>query len=719
LRRLSLKTRVVLMVAAMVVAGIWVLALIVTLALRRDLIESESVNLSAEVGYVAADLDRNMQLHIDVLQRLAASLTPDIVADRAKLDAALDQFSDSSVIVPDTCFAANRDGIVIAGYPEHAVLLGASVAERGYFRELMASGKPVVGPALQAGTGPKSPAVPIAVPLRDASGAAAGALVGLVSLSAPMMFGRLEQTRLGRRGYFLVASPKDRMILSAPDPKRILQKLPPKGVIPQLDRRLEEGFEGAGITTTAAGIEQLGVGRKMTTTGWMVLAGVPTQEAFAPVNDFKHLVYLAAFLISLAVAAVLWFVLARQLAPLARAGRAMRRMTDGEVPMAPIPVGRQDETGELIGNFNRLVAERMRLEQSLRESRDRLEGIYLSVGDGIVSIDEAQRIVMFNAAAERMFGWRAAEMIGQPLNALLPERLRSAHEQQMRRFGATGQSNRLMGRYGLIYGLRAGGEEFPIEATVSQSGMPPNRLFTAILRDITERRKAEQARERLLEQLQLLSERLATAQEDERRKIAHELHEQLGQELATLQIYVQILGTPGGRPEADPHRDNALSVIAQAIERVRKLVEDLAPPDLEALGLCAAIRTHCQRQAAAGWTMHVELPEALGRPPRTVERACFHVLQEALSNVLRHANASEVRVRLRQSADELELAIRDDGAGFQIGAVREHGAGLGTFRMRRRVEQAGGRLEIRSSPGAGTEILAVFPLNAQAADAGG
>ena len=724
---MTLKARVVLLVVVMFVAGIWALALSVTLALERDLTQLLSASLSAEAVNVAGDLDRDVRLYIDVLARLAASLTPEILADPAKLDRALDQFADSSVIVPDACFVANRKGIITAGYPGHAVRVGASVEDLGYFRELIASGKPVIGAPVLAGTAP--PSMPIAVPLHNGTGATVGALVGSVLLSDPLLFGQLEHVRIGQTGWFLVVSPKDRVILAATNRSRVLTSLPGHGVIPLLDRRLEEGFEGPGITVASIGTAVLSVSRKMATTGWVVIAADPTAEIFAPIVSLKRQIYLAALLISLAVAVILRFFLARQFAPLKAAGGAIRRMTKGEIPMAAIPVTRSDEIGELIANFNRLVAERSRLDQSLqagiiqrkqanealRESRDRLDGIYRSVGEGIVSIDAEQRIAMFNSAAERIFGYSAAEMIGQPLNVLLPERFRPQHENHIRRFDASGQGNRTMGTYTLIYGLRRSGEEFPVEATVSQSGIPPNKLFTVILRDITERRQAEQVREQLMGQLELLSERLATAQEEERGKIAYELHEELGQELTTLKLYLQMLGPGSGGTEAETQHEQALTVAVQATERVRKLVLDLEPPELAAFGLYAAVRTYCQRQAVAGgWNLHIDAPKPDVRAPQPVERACFRVLQEGLNNVLYHAKATEVWVHVHQGADELELWIRDNGIGFDRNAVRaenrREGGSLGLFGMQIRAKQVGGSVEIKSTAGAGTEVRAVFPL---------
>jgi signal transduction histidine kinase len=306
-------------------------------------------------------------------------------------------------------------------------------------------------------------------------------------------------------------------------------------------------------------------------------------------------------------------------------------------------------------------------------------------------------------------------MIGQPLNVLLPERFRPQHGEQIRNFDSAGQTIRRMGTYGLVYGLRRNGEEFPLEAAVSRSGISPNKLFTVILRDITERRQAEQMREQLMRQLELLSERLATAQEEERRKIAYELHEELGQELTTLKLYLQMLGPGSGGTEAETHHEQALTVAVHATERVRKLVLDLDPPELADFGLHAAVRTYCQRQAVAGgWNLHIDAPKPDVRAPQPVERACFRVLQEGLNNVLNHAQATEVWVNLHQGADELELWIRDNGIGFDRNAVRadkrREGGGLGLFGMQIRAKHVGGSVEIKSTAGAGTEVRAVFPL---------
>ena len=139
------------------------------------------------------------------------------------------------------------------------------------------------------------------------------------------------------------------------------------------------------------------------------------------------------------------------------------------------------------------ITERKQAEEALNESQERLSGIIAAAMDSIISVDEQQRIVVFNAAAEKMFGCSAAEAIGQPVERFIPERFRSAHATHIRLFGETGVTNRDMRALGSLWAVRADGEEFQIEASISQIESGGRKLFTVILRDITERQLAEDA----------------------------------------------------------------------------------------------------------------------------------------------------------------------------------------------------------------------------------
>jgi PAS domain S-box-containing protein len=156
-------------------------------------------------------------------------------------------------------------------------------------------------------------------------------------------------------------------------------------------------------------------------------------------------------------------------------------------------IGAVVERAELREAAQRVQAEAEQTEAFLKQSEGRLAAIVGSAMDAIISVDEAQRIVVFNAAAERIFGYTADEMRGQPLDRLMPARFQEQHRMHVRHFGNTGQTTRSMGHPGDLVGRRRNGEEFPIEATISQVAVRGSKLFTVILRDVTDRKRDEQA----------------------------------------------------------------------------------------------------------------------------------------------------------------------------------------------------------------------------------
>lgn len=596
-RTLSIRTRIVLLVVALVLVGIWGVAVRATVVLQDDLKKSLSDHLSTTVAYVTSDLDKQFLTRITALNEIAKLITPDVLADRGKLRRILQQRRSLTAVLHLELFVADASGTVIADNPASVERLGDSVKDREYFRESMASGESVVGSPLRGRFPHYRGIVPLAVPLRDASSAVAGVLISLVDLADPLVFGQLEQTRIGQSGGLRVMSARERMILSDSDGNRIMEALPAHGVIPLLDRRLEEGYDGPGIIAEIHGARFFSMSRRMATTGWIVCALVPTKEIFRPVARVKREMYLAALLVSLFVAVILRFVLAREFARLNAVGTAMRRMTGGTEPFAPIPVTREDEIGKMKAAFNALVAER-------------------------------------------------------------------------------------------------------------------NRVHEALHADISGHKQANEELEKTTARLQEFSDRFIRARDQERSKIAFELLEQSGQELATLKIHLQLLAEHCCDDDGKTHLEDARAVAELALDRIHGMSMNLHPRQLDDFGLHKALRSLCAQQAAAaGWIMHFDAPEPDGRADREVEMACFRVAQEALDNAARHANATEMWVSLRESANEMRLTLRDNGLGFNVAAIRdnpEHGS-LGLMEMTERAKQVGGQLSIESSADHGTEIHAVLP----------
>lgn len=188
------------------------------------------------------------------------------------------------------------------------------------------------------------------------------------------------------------------------------------------------------------------------------------------------------------------------------------------------------------------VTERKRAEKALRESQEQLAGIIGSAMDAIITVNQEQHIILINAAAEKMFGWPSNAVIGKPLDVLLPARFRSLHSQHIEQFGNTNITKRSMGSLGGIFGARANGEEFPIEASISQLQAHGQKFYTVILRDITARVRAEKDLRQALSEVQTLKNHL---QEEniylkEELKLEHNFQEIVGESDALKQVLLRI-----------------------------------------------------------------------------------------------------------------------------------------------------------------------------------
>lgn len=352
------------------------------------------------------------------------------------------------------------------------------------------------------------------------------------------------------------------------------------------------------------------------------------------------------------------------------------------------------------------------LNFALREADDRYRLTIDSVLDAIISVDESQNIVMFNMAAEKMFGVSAADVIGRPLTSLMPERYRESHQGHVRSFKTSDVFSRGMATQRDIFGLRSDGHEFPIESTISKTIISGKQVFTAVLRDITERHRQDADLRRVNSELRQLSISLQSVREEERTRISRELHDDLGQQLTGIKLELTWLSghlKDGRSPEPDM-LDAIRRMLDGAIISVRRISTELRPRILDDLDLAEAV----------GWLINeltkrnniqaaCNLPAAELVTDDTLATALFRIVQEALTNVARHANADQVEVGFVADGDELLLSVRDSGNGF----VHDHdGSGIGLVSMRERATAVGGKFTIISAPGQGTTIEVRIPFNA-------
>jgi len=343
-------------------------------------------------------------------------------------------------------------------------------------------------------------------------------------------------------------------------------------------------------------------------------------------------------------------------------------------------------------------------------SAERLDRIVDSAMDAVITVDEQQRIVLFNRAAEQVFGVRREAMLGAPLDRLLPARFRGAHRGHVDAFGHTGITSRRMGDVTTLWALRPGsGDEFPIEASISQAVESGKRYYTVILRDITVRKQAEDALRQSQRDLRELSARVLEAREEEKAHIARELHDELGQLLTALKMD---LGWLRERlpPELDERAREMGSLLDRTVTATRRISADLRPMMLDDLGLADAAAWLVDDFAKrSGVACRADLPTELQDISKAVGTAVYRAIQESLTNIARHAGAKNAWVSVAVEDGALQVEVEDDGRGIAPEDLAK-ARSLGLKGMRERIAFLGGVLEIGRAPRGGTRVRLRVPL---------
>jgi len=370
--------------------------------------------------------------------------------------------------------------------------------------------------------------------------------------------------------------------------------------------------------------------------------------------------------------------------------------------------------GKLFTVILRDVTERVRGEQLLARSEARLRGILDSAMDAIITVDERQHIVLFNRAAEEVFRCSREEAIGAPLNWFIPERFRASHNELVRRFGQSGDASRRMGHARVVMGLRRDGQEFPIEASISAVSENDQRFYTVILRDVTQRVRGEEALRRSKEEIRELALAASSAREQEKSRIARELHDELGQALTALKID---LGWLRERlPDRDADLGNKLMsmqvLLDGTVASTRRISADLRPLVLDDLGLVAGAdwlaRNFTNRTGVPCELVIGQGNLDLQDPHATT---IFRVLQESLTNIAKHSQATQVEVILEREGGEVVLTVHDNGQGFSTADPARPGS-FGLVGLRERAALLNGRVTIDSAPGHGARIEMRLPAGA-------
>lgn len=351
------------------------------------------------------------------------------------------------------------------------------------------------------------------------------------------------------------------------------------------------------------------------------------------------------------------------------------------------------------------ITERRLAEEAVRESEARKSAILEAALDAVITVDREGRILEFNPAAERIFGLAASRAVGSSVTDLLTPFPKAK--------AGVGTLDGLLslgagpggGRRVETTAVRASGEVVPVELTVTPIDLPGRPLFTCYVRDIADRKRADEERGQMVA-------RVVQAAEEERRRLAAELHDGPIQRLTALGMRLELARRVLQRDRgADPVEvlRPLQERLGEEVGNLRKMVAGLRPPALDERGLTAALTEHCQALGHRGFRCRVE-SDLDGRVDPELETVLYRVAQEALSNIVKHARASAARLSLSARNGYVVLEVRDDGAGFDPGRLSGTGDHFGLLIMRERVQMVGGTLEVRSAPGRGTVVRAELPL---------
>jgi PAS domain S-box-containing protein len=327
--------------------------------------------------------------------------------------------------------------------------------------------------------------------------------------------------------------------------------------------------------------------------------------------------------------------------------------------------------------------------------------VFETITDAVVVLDPLRRVVDANPAAERVLGVPLADAIGRPLAEVLPEaaelavdpaaRLRSPEDLVVRRGGASR-------RY-----------EPTVVAMPDHQGAPLGWLV--VLRDVTERHRTQRRLRRVDEQRRFLLERLVTSQEEERRELASDIHDDAIQAMVAVTLELQVLGGHLRDPEALELLERLKATATASVGRLRQLVFELRPPLLDQVGLAAALEQYARRASSlARFSVQVS-DEVRGELPSELRVLAYRIVQEALANVRAHAKASRVAIRLEEADGGVLVRVSDDGVGFLPGVLerQERRGHLGLVSMREQAATAGGWCRVASAPGMGTTVELWLP----------
>ncbi|HZM15303.1 MAG TPA: PAS domain S-box protein [Candidatus Krumholzibacteria bacterium] len=353
------------------------------------------------------------------------------------------------------------------------------------------------------------------------------------------------------------------------------------------------------------------------------------------------------------------------------------------------------------------------VRERAEEALSQLATIEACMEDGVVTTALDGTVVSCNPGAERLYGYTAAEFVGRSISLLLPPDASSQLPRLLERIS----HGEAIGQLESVH-RRRDGTQVQLLLTISPIKNAAGSVHgvSALVHDITRRKEAEKKIALYQQQLRSLASALSFAEQQERRRIATELHDHLAQMLILSKMKISMLQTASASASEDVRKamEAIHLLLDKSIEYTRTLICDLCPPMLHEIGLEAALEWLAkQTEEQHGIRVHFEDDEQPKPSDESVRILLFQAVRELLMNVIKHAKASQAIVAVRRLEDQVEIRVEDDGTGFDMESVGVRVGperGFGLFSIRERLDVVRGSFEIRSSPGGGSRATLRAPL---------
>ena len=411
----SLKTRITFLTLLIFLVSLWSLGYAVSHSLRQDMQRVLGEQQFSMASMMAADINNALDTRIHALNRIAGIIEQRNLQSDSELQSFLEDLPIFQSFFNGGTFVTNTLGDTLASIPVDLERAGVNFIDRDYISNTLRNGQVTIGRPVM-GRQIKSPIFGIGVPIKDQQGKVIAVLAGVINLTESNFMDRIERNYISSSTNYLLVDATHRIIVASSDRGRQMEVLPGPQVNAGLDKFID-GFEGSEIFINPRGFEVISGVKHLNSTNWYVAVALPTKIAFAPIVSMEHRIFFMTLFLTFLTGGLMWWMLVRQLRPLQATAHKLAQLANPKSKLEALPIRRQDEIGQLISGFNRLLAELAARQETLKESEERYRTIFRTSPDA-VSLTRLQdgKFLDINDGHTKMFGWEREKIIGKTSN---------------------------------------------------------------------------------------------------------------------------------------------------------------------------------------------------------------------------------------------------------------------------------------------------------------